>query len=413
MSYCVSCGRELDPDEVFCKKCGTHVVAPPLPQEPISQEPPVHQMEPMPQVLPTNQAETVSAPAQREEDASGANEDKPSSATTSQGKAQEANQSAAPEKVKSGLLGYRSRSIWKMWFASLWYGLCVLVLLAGLFSAPQFECSQEDLTRYWVSTIFPILPFVLVPVLLSSFKIYEKLPGKNNGRLLRVCVAVLATIVLFGNASEASDNFSQEYKDNKAAYEAAAKEEKAAANADKVAQEEAEKAKVDEVKAAERAKAEEKKKAEEEEAAAAKEAEEAEKAAEEPEKAQAPAVSTQNSAHSSHALVKALVSKGYTRDEAEEFYDVVAECGLANSVANSNVTVVENGSLTTVKMSYSAGLCQVNATAEDHVVFYIEWTRAGLTQKSYDSVVMYDADAGGYKNYYSESENKFTAWANK
>lgn len=112
-------------------------------------------------------------------------------------------------------------------------------------------------------------------------------------------------------------------------------------------------------------------------------------------------------------LITSLTDAGYTQDEAQAFFDVIQACGLDESVEKDTIDVVENGGMTIVRIKGDAGLTQINATAEDHVLFYVEWTRSGLSSKDHVSVVMYDMDTveGGFKNYYDKKTNAFMAWA--
>lgn len=189
MSYCTWCGRELGQDEFFCKNCGTQAA---------------------PSREPASCAGGQPASLCADEPNIGA-----------KGVAGEAESSGTGSPVKAtkyGLLGYRSHRAWKMVIASLWYAFWLLLYLL-LMTGPSFECSQADLLTYRLSQTLLLLPFVLVPILLSSFKAYEKLPGKNGGRLLRIIGAVLCAFILFAESSSVSNGFSQEYQDNRAAYE--------------------------------------------------------------------------------------------------------------------------------------------------------------------------------------------------
>lgn len=217
MSYCAWCGRKLGQDEVFCKNCGT-------------------QASPSSSASPTSQSQlTPAATANKAEKCNTIAPHEPATYVGGQpfafcvdwpnidekgvvGKAESCGAESQVKMPKYGLLGFRSRRVWKMVIASLWYAFWLLLYLI-LMTGPSFSCSQADLMTYRLSQTLLLLPFVLVPILLSSFRVYEKLPGKKEGRLLRILAAVLCTFILFAGSSSVSDGFSQEYQDSKTAYE--------------------------------------------------------------------------------------------------------------------------------------------------------------------------------------------------
>ena len=111
-------------------------------------------------------------------------------------------------------------------------------------------------------------------------------------------------------------------------------------------------------------------------------------------------------------LIASLVDAGYSEEEAQAFYDVIDCCGLSKRADGSEIEVFENGDMTTVRMKYGHGVNQINATAENHVVFYVQWTCAGLSSKDNQSIVMYDTDNvdGGFRAFYDKGQNAFVPW---
>ena len=121
------------------------------------------------------------------------------------------------------------------------------------------------------------------------------------------------------------------------------------------------------------------------------------------------------SAKTTPKLVASLEEAGYSEEEAQAFYNVVDSCGLSERTEESEIDVFENGDMTTVRMKYGHGVNQINATAENHIVFFVQWTCAGFSSKDNQSIIMYDTDnvEGGFRAYYDKEENAFVPWSER
>lgn len=376
---CKKCGAELHEGDTFCRQCGTDnsekAVAAPVPVQQAS----------APVVIESNVTDSIREHINQ--------------AKQNRSQNQNQNQKTHP------LFGFRSGKTWKKIIAVVWYVVSAMFLIAAFAAEPQFECSTSDLILFKASCVVLLAPTILVPLLCSDFSIYQKLPGKNINKAIK---SIILVIICFLLLSLIICSFSPEYK--------------AASDAHQAQQEEVKKqeqAKQEQVKqSAEKSEASPDLKAPE----TTEEAESTESApSESVEEEQASAVSDVEQVASEMSnpipeLAEALVSEGYTEEEAQAFCDVVVNCGLTKYVNGSTIEASNNGALTSVRIrkESSVGVLQINATAENHEVFYVEWNqkRYGLTKDHGDTVIMYDTDNvdDGYKNYYDEESDAFMAW---
>ena len=276
--------------------------------------------------------------------------------------------------VRHSLFGFRFGKTWKKVIAIVWYVVSIFALITSLSTEPSFSCSERGLMFYRAYLTAFCAPLILVPLVCSDFKIYRKLPGKYLGNISR---SVIAIIICFVLSFVFFNNLSPEYKTANDAY-------KAQQNAAESVQSEQATTESDT-------------------------GEEADDSAE----AEQSASETENPISE---LAEALIANDYTEEEARAFCDVVVNCGLTKYVSGSTIEAYNNGALTSVRIrkESSWGVLQINATAENHEVFYVDWNRKryGLTKDHGDTVIMYDTDNvdGGYKNYYDEESDAFMAW---
>jgi cytoskeletal protein RodZ len=116
--------------------------------------------------------------------------------------------------VKPGrLFGFRSKRIWKMAIASLYYAACALVALGVFASVKPYATNPRDIVLSVLSYLLVVLALVSPAVLLSDFGYRQKLPLFKRRKLFWSVVGLVVVFLLLSVTAALADSLhTQPYK---------------------------------------------------------------------------------------------------------------------------------------------------------------------------------------------------------
>jgi hypothetical protein len=272
------------------------------------------------------------------------------------------------------LLGFRSGVLWKKIIAVLWFAFFMLIIFAYLV---MYLIIPNSLTSIEAAgAVITYLPAIVIPLIFSDFSLWRKLPGKNYKVVARIVLSLLV-LSLCGN-SIAAKSFKEAVNDNQ--HTSVVSESSSSTTTKKHATTTED----------------------EDDDSALNETEPNDSSTEDSAQSSAAATTT---VQPGSRLIHTLENNGFSEAEATAFYEIVNNCGLGTKADASSIQVIQNGTLTNVRMKTTSSALLL-AVTENHIITYLSWNLN-------NEVPMYDSTAGGYQNYYNADTNAIVAWALK
>jgi len=95
------------------------------------------------------------------------------------------------------VLGFRSKTPWKMIVACCYYVLCLVILIVGLMTRPPIEANGRDTLVYFVSVLMIFLWMLSPAIFLSNTPLRGKLPLFRKHDALKSLLGMMIVFLLF------------------------------------------------------------------------------------------------------------------------------------------------------------------------------------------------------------------------